>query len=160
MAKERPITIVIDTREQRPYEFADTSLGTTRKALPAGDYSIVGFETDIAVERKSIDDFAQSVVKNRDRFNAELDSLRSYAFACVVVEGSMADVAAGRYASGASPSSVFAAMVSIIVDSAIPVFFCSDRPTARKFVEEFLRRAARRLSECEPNQPDQQTATE
>ena len=37
--------IVIDTREQRPYSFAEEVAGSVRKALPAGDYSVEGWET-------------------------------------------------------------------------------------------------------------------
>jgi DNA excision repair protein ERCC-4 len=48
------VTVVVDTREQEPYGFDSESIASIRKALPAGDYSIEGFETRVAVERKSM----------------------------------------------------------------------------------------------------------
>ena len=41
--------VVIDTREQLPYEFEDSITRT----LQTGDYSIFGYEDQITVERKT-----------------------------------------------------------------------------------------------------------
>ena len=38
------ITVVVDTREQEPYSFDSDKVSAVRKALPAGDYSLVGLE--------------------------------------------------------------------------------------------------------------------
>ena len=46
--------IIIDTREQIPWEFRD--LPTEPGTLDTGDYSVSGLEHLIAVERKSLDD--------------------------------------------------------------------------------------------------------
>jgi len=52
----KPI-IVVDTREQRAYTFPESRVGgVVQAALPAGDYSVQGFETQIAIERKSLSD--------------------------------------------------------------------------------------------------------
>ncbi len=114
-----------------------------RKALPAGDYSLVGMEQRVAVERKSLQDFVQTVIRSRRRFQNELRRLQGYEHACVVVEGSLRDVLDGRYTGGAHPNSVLGAAVSICVDWGVPVFFCGDRQTARQFVEAYLDRSAR-----------------
>ena len=45
------IPIIIDTREQEAYAFDSQRFSTTRRALPAGDYSLDGSETRVAVER-------------------------------------------------------------------------------------------------------------
>ena len=50
------ITVVVDTREQEPYSFDSDKVSAVRKALPAGDYSLVGLEERVAVERKSLTD--------------------------------------------------------------------------------------------------------
>ncbi len=133
-------TIVIDTREQVPYSFEPARAGSVRAALPAGDYSLAGLESVVAIERKSLDDLAATVIRGRDRFHRELQRLACYASACVVVEGSMADVLARRYTSGAHPHAVLGAVVSIIVDYGVPVYFCSSRPLARAFVQDYLLR--------------------
>ena len=61
--------IIIDTREQLPYAFG--SRPVVRQALPAGDYSVVGFELAVAVERKTLEDFVHSVIRDRERFKKE-----------------------------------------------------------------------------------------
>ena len=48
---ENRVTIVVDTREQEPYAFDPKRVIVTRKALPAGDYSVEGYEDSVAVIR-------------------------------------------------------------------------------------------------------------
>ncbi len=141
----RPIpTIIIDTREQEPWAFDREAAATVRRALPAGDYSLVGLETAVAVERKTLDDFVSTVIRHRRRFHRELRRLVSYSAACVVVEAGFRDILEARYRSGASPASVLGSVVSVTVDFGVPVFFCSDRSAARVFAEGYLLRAHRR----------------
>jgi len=136
---DRP-TIIVDTREQEPYEFPPSLVSLEKRALPAGDYSLAGLECEIAVERKSLDDFVHTVIRERDRFRNELKILQTYPCACVVVEANLDDVFTGDYRSGAHPNSILGATLSIIVDYGIPVYFCSNRQIARRFVMEFLLR--------------------
>ncbi len=144
---EKLIPIVVDTREQEPYSFDPQRFVVVRKALPAGDYSLVGHEERVAVERKSLADFVQTVIRSRRRFHEELKKLAAREFACVVVEGSMRDVLDGVYGTGAHPNAVFGAAISICVDWGVPVYFCGDRQTARQFVESYLERCARAIIE-------------
>ena len=138
------VPVVIDTREQEPYGFDPSRVAAVRRALPAGDYSLAGRETSVAVERKSLDDFVATCVRGRERFARELRLLASYELACVVVEGSMEDVLAGRYRAGVHPNAVFGALLSIVVDHGVPVFFCGDRQIACRFVEGLLTRFHRK----------------
>jgi len=137
------LVLVVDTREQEPYGFTADEAAVVRKALPAGDYSVAGLEREVAVERKSLEDFVSTVIRARPRFLREVEALARYAHACVIVEGGLADVLAHRYRSGAHPSAVLGAAVSLCVDHGVPVFFCSDRQSARTFTLSFLRRARR-----------------
>jgi DNA excision repair protein ERCC-4 len=140
MAGESKTTIVVDTREQEPYSFCSPTLQTIRRALPAGDYSIEGFETLIAVERKSLDDYVKTIINDKERFKRELLKLQMYRAACIVVEANLSDIKPGGYKSGAHPNSIFGATTSIVTDYNIPVYFCSDRQIARRFTEEWLLR--------------------
>jgi ERCC4-type nuclease len=137
------ITVVVDTREQEPYAF-DAGCEVVRRALPAGDYSIEGFEDSVAVERKTLKDFVSTVIRQRKRFYRELQRLEEYEAACVVVESDLRDVLTGRYRSGAHPNAVLGTVISIVVDFDIPVFFCSDRQAACRFVEGYLLRFCRK----------------
>jgi DNA excision repair protein ERCC-4 len=143
-SSSQQVTIVIDTREQEPYGFNPQLVTQVRRALPAGDYSVAGLEQTVAVERKTLDDFVGTVIRSRGRFHRELRRLASYTRACVVVEADAADVFAGRYRGDAHPHSVLGSALAIAVDFGIPVFFCSNRQIACRFVEGYLLRAAQR----------------
>jgi ERCC4-type nuclease len=142
MHSTRP-TIIIDTREQEPWGFDPALANVERRALSAGDYSVAGLETRVAIERKSLDDLVSTVIRGHARFCRELRRFDTYDAACVVVEGSLADVAAGRFRGGASPASVFGAVISVIVDWGVPVFFASDRQLACRFAQDYLLRCRR-----------------
>lgn len=139
------IVVVIDTREQQPYAFDPALVTTVRRALPAGDYSLEGYEASVAAERKSLGDYVASVIGARERFGRELRALAEYDLGCVVVEGTLDDIVARRYRSGAHPSAVLGATLSIIVDHGVPVFFCGDRQLACRFVEGLLCRYHRKV---------------
>jgi len=144
------VRIVVDTREQEPYAFDPQRVTVVRRALPAGDYSVEGWEGAVAVERKTLEDFVSTVIRGRARFRKELRRLEGYEAACVVVEADLRDLLLGRFRSGAHPNAVLGAVLSIVVDYRIPVFFCSDRQTACRFVEGFLLRFHRKVgNRCE-----------
>ena len=155
------VTILVDTREQLPLEFDPGRVTTIRRALPAGDYSLDGFERVVAVERKSLQDYVSSILRIAGRFGRELTLLSTYELGCVVVEGSLEDVIAHRYRSGVDPRSVFGATLAIVVDWRVPVFFCGDRQIAGRFIEGLLLRFHRKVRErCRKARPDSQGETE
>jgi len=135
--------IVIDTREQHPYEFP---CATVRRKLDAGDYSVAGCEERIAVERKSLADFVHTVIHDADRFRSELERLETYALACIVVEGDLDAVLRGRRQSDlrmVTPGAVLGAALQISIRHHIPVQWCGSRQAACAYTEQFLRMAVR-----------------
>ncbi len=131
--------IIIDTREQEGWDF---DCPTIRRKLDAGDYSVDGLESAVAVERKSLKDFVSTVIHDFARFAAELEKLSSLEAACVVVEADLDDVLRGLAAGdcrGASPESVMGAAVHIGLHYGVPVFWCGSRQAARAFTDAFLR---------------------
>lgn len=95
--------IVVDTREGLPYRFeglrSDRKDGrqlltvqTVTSTLAAGDYSLQGFETQVAIERKSLPDLFGTLGRGRKRFETELARLAEMRFAAVVVEGDWRNV--------------------------------------------------------------------
>ncbi|MFZ5928792.1 MAG: ERCC4 domain-containing protein, partial [Acidobacteriota bacterium] len=105
-------TIVIDSREQEPFSFDPRLTGAVRRALKAGDYSIAGLEDQVAVERKTLDDFVSTVIHRRRRFREELRKLSHYRAACVVVEAGFLDVLGKRYRGQARPAAVVGSTLS------------------------------------------------
>lgn len=92
-----PFTVIIDTREQSPYSFqsfkADAShfkrplfIPTERATLQTGDYSIQSHESEITIERKSLQDLYGTIGAGRDRFERELNRMAQFKVAHVVVE--------------------------------------------------------------------------
>lgn len=78
VAVDCPFSVVIDTREQRPYGFvgilSDAKYGrlpinvkTQVSTLKVGDYSIVGHEHEILIERKSKADLFASFASQAER---------------------------------------------------------------------------------------------
>ncbi|MHB9124597.1 MAG: ERCC4 domain-containing protein [Armatimonadota bacterium] len=146
--------IVIDTREQVPYTFDPGRIETVRRALPAGDYSLQGLESRVAVERKSLEDFVGTLTRSRERFKKELLKLQGYEFACVVVECSLTDVLSGKYRSDVHPNALLGSAISIIADYHVPVFFCTNRQAACLFVQTLLLRLhMKEDSRCQKPQP-------
>lgn len=103
-------TIVVDTREQTPLPIAGP---TVRGTLTSGDYSFIGGEHHFSIERKSLADIVQSLTTERDRFIRELERLRGYRFARLLIVGEPADLAAGRYRPQAKPSAMVNSLHSI-----------------------------------------------
>jgi len=137
-------TIVIDTREGEPYSFDPRLAGAVRRALAAGDYSLAGLEDQVAVERKTLDDFVSTVIHRRRRFRQELRKLSRYRAACVVVEADLLDVLGKRYRSEARPEAVVGSTLSILLDYGVPVAFCGNRQAACHFTQAFLQAAHKR----------------
>lgn len=103
------ICIVIDTREQRPLEF---DFPTVRGTLRTGDYSARGFEREIGIERKSIQDLAGSCGQGRDRFNRCVERLLALPLAAIFVDGLEEEVYAHNYTGNISPQSIMGSVAS------------------------------------------------
>lgn len=140
--------VIIDSREQKPYTFAKyPEVKTTVAALPVGDYTIQGFEQYISIERKSLSDLVQSLGRERERFFRELQRARGLRF-CVVVEGTWASLAAGRYPSRLHPHAAVARVAAIMSRLGIPVLFCGSRAAGEtatyQLLHQFLEEERRR----------------
>jgi len=148
-AKPDTKRIVIDTRENRPYEF-DNSVS---KALRAGDYSVEGFEDRVAVERKSLDDWIGTVLRARKRFARELNLLKTYDYAAIVIEASPDDISAKRYKSEINPAALLGMTCELAVRfRPVQVVFGGSRPMARVIAEKLLRFAARQVEQAQAEQ--------
>lgn len=139
--------IVVDTREGLPYTFPEYR--TTREKLDTGDYSVLGMESQICLERKTIDDFLGSILtKNRDRFFREIKRMTSAARAAIIVEANWNDIITGNYprASSRSLDSIVGTVACIQIDFGIPIHFLSDRQSAQFWALKILERSWRQLS--------------
>jgi len=80
------MTIVVDTREQRPFSECDAwkDVEIVNEKLDTADYS----NGEILVERKSVNDFINCCGKNKKRFMKELDR----GFDILIIEGNINDM--------------------------------------------------------------------
>ena len=143
MATSKP-TIIIDAREQWAWEI--TKIATVRGTLKTGDYSLAGFEDQVAIERKSLDDLVQTMIRDRERFERELERLRPYRFKCIIIEADLRAVYHRDYRSTALPQSIVGLVLRCMMDYNIPVFFAATRGIAQDVAISFLKRAWNRLT--------------
>lgn len=119
-----PFCVAVDTREGSPFQFrgmkADAKHGGVplivpleSKTLKTCDYSIVGHETKIGVERKSRSDFVMSLIQERDRFRREFERMQEMERAYVVVEADWNSILSEPIPhSKVNPKSLFRTVIS------------------------------------------------
>lgn len=101
--------IIVDTREQQPWEFDHP---TVIQKLDVGDYSVVGLEKIVSIERKRFSEFYSCLTNDRERFEREILAAGEYLnFLQIVVEASLWSVMTGTFddcdwPSKAHPSSI------------------------------------------------------
>lgn len=115
--------IAIDTREQRPYEYPNSEV----KTLPTGDYSVIGLEHLVAVERKTVTDAYSSLGCERPRFRAEVERLGRLDYGAIVVESSLPDFLRPPMFSHMNPRAAISTLLSWSVRYRVHVFFAGDR---------------------------------
>ena len=128
-------TLAVDTREQAPFAF-DGILGpgkrpvivnATRTGLATGDYSILGLEDRIAVERKTKSDLFRTVGAGRRRFERELARMAEMPAPAIVLECDLASVLRRPVHSRMSPASVLNSLIAWSIRHRIPVWPRPDR---------------------------------
>ena len=133
------MVIICDSREQAPFQFQGWTVELRQAALPSGDYSLIGFEDRVALERKSIDDLVGCFMgDNRGRFEKELARARSYELFAVVVEAGLPDVAQGRYTSNMKPQAALQTITAFFVRYGVPFMFCGSRAGAEYMTASLL----------------------
>jgi DNA excision repair protein ERCC-4 len=138
------VTFVVDSREQQPYSFDPRLVQVVRAPLPAGDYSLLGFENRVSIERKSLPDLVATLFHARERFRRELLRMQQLQLGMVVVEANLEDVMLGRYPNAVHPNALLGAVVAVHVEYRVPVMFLASRQVAVRFVEALLLRFHRR----------------
>lgn len=97
--KAPPFTVIKDTREQDGYTFVKYTTryhscdGMVTKKLDTGDYSLVGLEDKICIERKaSTAELATNLGQDKYRFMAEIERMKPFPHKYIVLEFSMEDL--------------------------------------------------------------------
>lgn len=133
--------IVVDTREQTPFEFRHEKYEATTKqgTLSVGDYSLAGLEDKVAVERKSLSDLVLCLGRERERFERELMRGAALDAFCVVCEGSWLELARGEYRSQLKPHAACQSVLAFTARYRVPFMFAGGRSAAEYITWGFLR---------------------
>jgi ERCC4-type nuclease len=137
--------VIIDTREQTPWTFEGQGITTTRAKLETGDYSLPGLEHRVTIERKSLDDWTGTVLRDRIRFYKELERLRAFEFRCVIIEASVREIMQAKYKSQAKPSSVLGFVAEVCVSQSVPVYLAGSRAEAQILAGAMLKMAHKKI---------------
>ena len=139
------LQIVVDSREQAPFRFDESIYSNTvivDGSLQSGDYSLLGLENFIAIERKSLPDLVQCLGRDRERFERELVRGRGLQFFAVVCEGSWRDIANGNYKSKLSSHSASQSVAAFMARHNCPFFFAGSRRAAEYITWSLLKQFA------------------
>ena len=119
-------TVVIDSAEHMGYtfeRFANWFSGTVRKRLAVGDYTLLGMEEEVIVERKTVPDLVKSMIQERNDFIKKCERLSAFKKSCLVVEGSLSDVKTPYEDSQSHPNAVLGSLLAAQERWNIPVYF-------------------------------------
>ena len=129
-----PIIVAVDTRERKPYRFPKCEV----KTLKTGDYSIVGLEDRIAIERKTKTDAYSSLGRARARFRREVERLSQFDYAAIVIESSLRDFLDVPAFSRMSPKAAMNSILGWSVKYRVNVFFACDRRHGNALTRQLL----------------------
>jgi ERCC4-type nuclease len=135
------VTAVIDTREQQPLDLSP--LRTTNGTLSTGDYSVVGLESVIALERKSLADLVACVGRERERFDREVQRLLAYPVRAIVVEACWGETELGQWRGKVTPNAVLGSLMGWTA-AGLPVVLIDDHSSAGRYISRLLFIAANR----------------
>jgi Fanconi anemia group M protein len=135
--------IVVDSRELSsnvPKELLEFGIVSKPKMLEVGDYII---SDRICVERKTVDDFLQSIIDGR--LLQQVKRLREeYERPILVLEGE--EIYSKK---GIHPNAIRGALVSIAVDFAVPIIFTRDERETAAFLSAMLEREKKERREIQ-----------
>lgn len=157
LARVETFTILIDTQEKHPFTFQGFKDGETPIIIPSrfqslgpshGDYSIVGYEGDAHVERKSPEDAHGTFLSHgerRDRWERTLEFLASIPCAAIVVECSLGQLIStvqprGTRSEATLRKTLHRQILAWEQDYRVPFIFCDNRRLAESTTLHVLKR--------------------
>ena len=127
--------VIVDTREQAAYSFErfdNWIADVKRRKVAAGDYSVEGMESLLAVERKSLADLIRTTIHERARFFRQCAKMAKLRWKAILVEASYEDVKSyydDDLQTEAHPNAVSGTLDAVEAKFGIPVIY-SSRNTA------------------------------
>ena len=121
-------TVLVDTREKNPFDFSRFKGwfgGIEKKALPVGDYSVVGLEDVCVVERKDLSDLVHSSTVDRTTFISRLRLMARYRHRLLIITSTLSQVKSPYEHSRVDPNRTTQFLVAVLAGLQVP-FVCSE----------------------------------
>ncbi len=146
----KQFTAIADTREQQPLEFDSPYIeNIVTKKLNTGDYSIVGLEEILCIERKNgIAEFYKNLTQKR--FEDELERMKSFKYRFLVLQCSLSEAMDVPYSLGLTkkqtemckltPKYVLMKISEIQVNYGVHVVFAETREGVTEIVTNIMKR--------------------
>lgn len=107
--KPENVTAIVDSREQTPLDLSPLQVQTG--TLDTGDYTVLGLEYVVRIERKSLPDLLGCVGRERERFQREVDRLLAYPVRVLVVESSWGEIDLGQWRGSVTPQQAIGSLL-------------------------------------------------
>jgi Fanconi anemia group M protein len=133
---EDAVTVVADQRETKSNvvrELDTSDIEVELETLDVGDYVL---SDRVAVERKSVEDFVDTLTGGRSLFEQMGDLSSSYARPLLILEGEQEAL----YSTGVHKNAVRGALASVVVDYGVPVLFTADEDETAETLAVVARR--------------------
>ena len=134
--KPESVVAIVDTREQIPLDLSPLQIAYD--GLATGDYSLAGYEDEVAIQRKSLSDLLGCVGIDR-----EILRMRGYSTRALIVEATWDDIRAGGWRSKVTPTAVEGSLRGWEARG-IPVVLTGTHEEAGRHVARMLFLTARR----------------
>ena len=147
MYKQDNFKIIIDTREQLPWEFGFHT--TSKKKLDTGDYSMEGYESIFTIERKrSVSEIANNITESR--FKDVLERMGKIPHSFMLLEFNLEDIYSFPIGSDIpkkmwdklkiSGNFIMKYLIQAQLNHNIHIMFCGDSETAEKTAVSIMKR--------------------
>lgn len=142
-----PFTIIVDTREQMPWEFGFHN--TAKRKLDTGDYSMEGFESLFTIERKkSVSEIANNL--SESRFKDVLERLGQIPHSFMIMEFSVDEIYQFPVGSDVpkkmwdklriSGNYIMKCLIEAQLNYNIHILFCDDAENAERVAVSIMKR--------------------
>jgi hypothetical protein len=158
-SKAPPYTVIKDTREHEGHGYTferfdgryASCAGMVVQKLDTGDYTLVGYEDKLTIERKgSISEMAINLGSDKIRFMAEIERVKGFPFKFLVLEFTLEDVMNFPQSSSIPEEKwkdvkitnkyMLKMLIEFQMYDDIHVIFCGNRKNAKLVVNSILKR--------------------
>lgn len=136
-------TIIRDSREHRGagylFRGKEAEAKIVMKKLATGDYSLEGYEQEIVIERKRINELFGNFAGDRERFMREVERMGKISYKFLLIEGSFKDLVQMKKVPGkVSVKLVVATLISLMIKHNIKVVFAGNPKLAEQLAYRIL----------------------